>query len=150
MFWSTFLCKSNWNSAWNLAFPILYLSHLLYVICVKIFIMNRYTLYFKELHKEREYYWPTIYRAGPAVVSTITSSAIGYSGTPFNGHQWANKTMVILTSDFFYKKMYGRFGWRPEKVAVITSKPYYRGGRKAGFTLHIMITSLSFQEFKNA
>ena len=31
----------------------LYLSHLLYGICVNIFIMNRY---FKELHKEQEYY----------------------------------------------------------------------------------------------
>ena len=29
--------------------------------------------YFKELHKEQEYYWPTIYRPGTAVVSTITS-----------------------------------------------------------------------------
>ena len=28
---------------------------------------------FKELHNEQEYYWPTIYRTGAAVVSTITS-----------------------------------------------------------------------------
>ena len=32
-------------------------------------------VYFKELHNEQEYYWPTIYkagcRAGAAVVSTI-------------------------------------------------------------------------------
>ena len=31
------------------------------------------SVYFKELHNEQEYYWPTIYRAGAAVVSTITS-----------------------------------------------------------------------------
>ena len=30
-------------------------------------------VYFKELHNQQEYYWPTIYRAGAAVVSTITS-----------------------------------------------------------------------------
>ena len=28
---------------------------------------------FKELHNEQEHYWPTIYRTGAAVVSTITS-----------------------------------------------------------------------------
>ena len=44
----------------------LYLSHLFYGICVNIFIMN-------ELHKDQEYYWATKYRAGAAVVSTITS-----------------------------------------------------------------------------
>ena len=32
--------------------------------------MNRYI---SELHNVQEYYWPTIYRAGAAVVSTITS-----------------------------------------------------------------------------
>ena len=31
------------------------------------------SVYFKELHNEQEYYCPTIYRAGAAVVSTITS-----------------------------------------------------------------------------
>ena len=31
------------------------------------------SVYFKELHNEQECYWPTIYRAGAAVVSTITS-----------------------------------------------------------------------------
>ena len=30
------------------------------------------SVYFKELHNEEEYYWPTIYRTG-AVVLTITS-----------------------------------------------------------------------------
>ena len=31
------------------------------------------SVYFIELHNEQECYWPTIYRAGAAVVSTITS-----------------------------------------------------------------------------
>ena len=31
------------------------------------------SVYFRELHNEQEYYCPTIYRAGAAVVSTITS-----------------------------------------------------------------------------
>ena len=44
----------------------LYFSHLLYGISVK-------TVNFKELHNEQECYCPTIYRAGAAVVSTITS-----------------------------------------------------------------------------
>ena len=48
------------------------LSHLFYgIICVNIFIMK--SVYFKELHNEQEYYCPTIYRAGAAVVSIITS-----------------------------------------------------------------------------
>ena len=71
MFWSK-LNKSNWNCAWNLA-AFLYLSHLLYgIICVKIFIMNRYISKSYTIN-EQEYYWPTILRAGAAVVSTTTS-----------------------------------------------------------------------------
>ena len=50
------------------------LSHLLYEICVNIFIMK--SVYFKELHNEQEYHCPTIYGAGAAVVSTITSGMI--------------------------------------------------------------------------
>ena len=46
------------------------LSHLLYVICVKFFMISMN--YFKELQKEQGYNWPTTYRAGTAVVSTIT------------------------------------------------------------------------------
>ena len=45
----------------------LYLSHLLYGICVNIFIMNRYIS--KSYTRSKN----TIYRAGAAVVSTITS-----------------------------------------------------------------------------
>ena len=45
----------------------LYLSHLLYGICVNIFIMNRYIS--KSYTRSKN----TIHRAGAAVVSTITS-----------------------------------------------------------------------------
>ena len=38
------------------------------------------SVYFKELHNEQEYYLPTIYRAGAAVVSTITSSKYNLRG----------------------------------------------------------------------
>ena len=31
------------------------------------------SVYFKELHNEQDYYWPTIYKTGAAVMSTITS-----------------------------------------------------------------------------
>ena len=34
------------------------------------------SVYFKELHNEQEYHCPTIYGAGAAVVSTITSGMI--------------------------------------------------------------------------
>ena len=30
-------------------------------------------VYFKELHNDQEYYWPTIYKAGEAAVSAITN-----------------------------------------------------------------------------
>ena len=35
------------------------------------------SVYFKELHNDREYYWPAIYRAEAAVVSNITSYMAG-------------------------------------------------------------------------
>ena len=34
------------------------------------------SVYFKELHNDQAFYWPTIYKAGQAIVSTVTS---GYS-----------------------------------------------------------------------
>ena len=36
------------------------------------------SVYFKELHNQKEYYCPTIYRTGAAVVSTITSYILLY------------------------------------------------------------------------
>ena len=40
---------------------------------------------------------------------------------------------VILITRFFYKKMNGRFGGWPKKVAVMVKWLYYQGGCKAGF-----------------
>ena len=71
MFWSK-LCKSNWNCAWNLAFP-LFISPVVKNMCEN---LHYESVYFRELHNEQEYFWPTIYRAGAAVVSTITSLII--------------------------------------------------------------------------
>ena len=53
-------------------------SHLLYRICVKIF--DHELVYFKELHNDQEYYWPTIYRGGGAVLSTITRKDFLFEG----------------------------------------------------------------------
>ena len=50
----------------------LYLSHLLYRICVNIFIMNRYVS--KSYSRSKN----TIYRARAAVVSTITSLIVTF------------------------------------------------------------------------
>ena len=62
-------CKSNWNCTWNLAFAVL-ISSIVWNMCEN---LHDESAYFKELRNEQEYYWPTIYRAGAAVVSTITS-----------------------------------------------------------------------------
>ena len=72
MLWSKL---NQWTESVQGTLHFLFLSQLrLYGICVKIFTINRY--YFKELHNNQEYYWLIIYRAGPAVVSTITSNNI--------------------------------------------------------------------------
>ena len=72
MFWAK-LCKSNWNCAWNLAFPV-FISPIVWNMCEN---LHYESVYFEELHNDQEYYWPgywpTIYRAGAVVVSTITS-----------------------------------------------------------------------------
>ena len=67
MFWSK-LCKSNWISAWNLVFPV-FISPIVWNMCEN---LDCGSVYFKELHNDQEYYWPTIYRAGAAVESSIT------------------------------------------------------------------------------
>ena len=71
MFWSK-LCKSSWNCAWNLAFPVftLFISPTVWNMFEN---LHYESVYFKELHNQQEYYWPTIYRTRVAVVSTITS-----------------------------------------------------------------------------
>ena len=68
MFWAK-LCKSNWNCAWNLAFPV-FISPIVWNMCEN---LHYESVYFKELHNDQECYWPTIYRAGVVVVSTITT-----------------------------------------------------------------------------
>ena len=68
MFWSK-LCKSNWNCAWNLVFPV-FISPIVWNMCEN---LHYESVYFKELHNKQEYYWATIYRAGADVVSIITS-----------------------------------------------------------------------------
>ena len=62
----------RWNCAWNLAFP-LFISPVVKNMCEN---LHYESVYFRELHNEQEYFWPTIYRAGAAVVSTITSLII--------------------------------------------------------------------------
>ena len=66
MFWSK-LCKSNWNCAWNLAFPV-FISPIVWNMCEN---LHYESVHFKELLKDQEHCWPT--RAGAAVVSTIIS-----------------------------------------------------------------------------
>ena len=68
MFWSK-LCKSSWNCAWNLAFPV-FISPIVWNMCEN---LHYESVYFKDLHNQQECYWPTIYRTGAALVSTITS-----------------------------------------------------------------------------
>ena len=58
------LCKSSRNCAWNLAFPV-FISPIVWNVCYE---SNGY------ISKSYSLHWKTIYRAGTAVVSTITSS----------------------------------------------------------------------------
>ena len=69
MFWSK-LCKSSWNCAWNLAFPV-FISPIVWNTFEN---LHYESVYFKELNNEQEYYWPTINRAGAAVVWTVITS----------------------------------------------------------------------------
>ena len=66
---------------------------------------------FKELHNQQEYYWPTIYRTGAAVVSTITSfitrkrelwEMIAGSGVRgrVGGGGWRKMQTALWTHDF--------------------------------------------------
>jgi len=78
MFWSK-LCKPNWKFAWNLAFPV-FISPIVWNMCGN---LPYESVYFKELHNEQECFWPTIYRAGAAVPSTITSHNHNIYTLPF-------------------------------------------------------------------
>ena len=106
MFWSK-LCKSIWNCAWNLTFPVFILP-IVWNMCEN---LHYESVYFKELHNEQEYYWPTIYRTGAAVVSTITSyyhlfwkqaflqngSLFSFSSDP-SCNKWWQVTLIALSS----------------------------------------------------
>ena len=60
------------------------------------------SVYFKELHNQQEYYCPTIYRMGAAVVSTITS--IFCTGTKTN----CTNVQIELQQIYIYQHFTGR------------------------------------------
>ena len=66
IFWSK-QCKWNWISAWNLSFPV-FITPIVWNMSEN---LHYESVYFKEPDNDQEYYWPTTYRAGAAVVSTI-------------------------------------------------------------------------------
>ena len=64
---------STWISAQNLAFP----AFILPIVCSMCENLHYdQSAYFKELHNDQGYNWPTTYRVGAALVSTITSYII--------------------------------------------------------------------------
>ena len=78
MFWSK-LCKSSWNCAWNLAFPV-FISPIVWNMCENLHYESVYSKSYTTSKKTQ--YWPTIYRTGAAVASTITSILLT---CPFDG-----------------------------------------------------------------
>ena len=50
------------------------------------------------------------------------------------------KNLAILTRFFLQENVWRFLPGGPKKVAVITRRPYYRGGRKAGF--HCIIVNI--------
>ena len=97
MFWSK-LGKSNWNCASNLAFPVLSSPIVWPNMCEN---LHYESAYFKELHNEQEYYWPTIYRAAAAVVSTITSCMV-LLGNWVSSAKWELTSVFILFLHVFW------------------------------------------------
>ena len=80
-------------------------SHLLYrIICVKLF--DHESLYFKELHNDQEYYWPTIYRVGGAVLSTTTSKYFLFKGG-------VNRGTAFIEEIKYFVSSYNRILWFP-------------------------------------
>ena len=61
MFWSKLMCKSNWISA----FPV-FISPVVWNMCEN---LHFESVYFKQLHNDQEYYWPTIYIARESVMA---------------------------------------------------------------------------------
>ena len=52
-----------------LRYSFVFISPIVWNMCENLLYES---LYFKERHNQQEYYWPTIYRTGAVVVSTIT------------------------------------------------------------------------------
>ena len=61
------------------------------------------SVYFKELHNEQEYYWQTIYRAGAAVVSTITRFKVksDHRSKFSNLSNWKEEAFFFFSGFFF-------------------------------------------------
>ena len=81
MLWSK-LCKSAWISPESMhgTLRFLFLSHILYGICIKIF--NYESVYFKELRNDQEYFWPTkVIQGGSALALTTSSLCMWFSWT---------------------------------------------------------------------
>ena len=71
------LCKSNKNSAWNLELELsmerfLYLSHPLYGICLKIFIMNRTGIFQRATQRARILFTDNIQSGGRCSVTVVS------------------------------------------------------------------------------
>ena len=129
MFWSKLINRAETVHG-TLCF--LYLSLLFYGICVKIFIMNRYIS--KELHNQQEYYRPTIYRTGAAVVWTITSYFNNRSEVSNRGLDIEKKNRMLLKHHSVLSKhkfrklslfMTGAGIWNREKMKC-HSRLFYR------------------------
>ena len=83
------------------------------------------SVYFKELHHDQQYYWPTIYRAGAAVVST-TPCII----------KWHNSGIIISNIDnsvwFFWLEMRLR---HHAHVNVVVYHISFQGYNRSEFVL---------------
>ena len=119
MFWSK-LCKSNWNCAWNLAFPIFILP-IVWNMCEN---LHYESVYFKELHNEQEYYWPTIYRVGAAVVSTINSNNNNNSPGGYRSpwHHQEGHGKLLQQNPWQHQHT-----WTPENNSLFYSPPSQAG-----------------------
>ena len=81
----------------NLSFPVFTLTYCI-VICVKIFIMTRYiSKSYTGAHNDQAYYWPTIYRAGTAVVSTIIFTGI------YTCRHFLHFLLTVLLKNYYLK-----------------------------------------------
>ena len=121
MFWSK-LCKSNRNCAWNFAFiSVMTISPIVWTMCEH---LHYESVSFKELHKEQEYYWPTMYRAGAAAVSTITSLLVWRSVLKLQSSCHRFETRVnTVKENWGLKKLFTSIKKKKERrTALVTAK----------------------------